>query len=1339
MRFLKRKIYIFVIMIFLIVFSLRLNVSADNIINGFQNLSFENVDSIDTFINNHLNLLSYDVTPITIITPGAGCDFYSWGYDLYGSRYESKGNIITDYMIRRGCDVALGIYGRVNSTNPTDPEKAFLLFKQVDENIDLGGENKSDKMLINCNINWNKHNVFLFGPGKANDSHKIYDTEVINDEIIYSKISNPNADAYDELKNFVDSIIYKYMLDYYNSYNEIIIPRVNMIGHSRGGIINMQYAIEHPDVVNCLYSVGTPYNGSEIYNALLCEGLDICDDTLNSHLYGLGFNNDSIRDCKDPSSYYALKHYWNEYQDSTGNNHTKLYAIGCSMGLDYILNFINQIINENVTKYKWFIQNIGFVPRLNSILNSTRKEGHDLFCDIEDRYEIGELKYKLNFVSRSFDFYEFIFDVLDFFSSGNEYTYISDNDLTYKLGVVLQGLFETMVYEYACQQYVLKNDLLVDLKSQQAQGYDNVIYFEKIMTNNNYDLSKKAISDLPSVGHNLETMDEDVINCILTNIDFGINDNGFNLKKIDTNSYEYIGFYYDRSVSKGVLSFTDVIGSYNYYISSKMFDCDYILAQKLYKNRYDNYWEELDQSKTDGIIKIVFNYICHITDDTFRFLKGQVCFERTHQGNLIGDNKTYYVFDGCIYDLAQLIKFGKSNILNVCTDVLIVYVDTIYDGAFFCQPVLRIEVALCNYYSSLTFGKYAFYGCKWLTEVNTDMYIDDVGIMAFNKTNMHKNRDVIINNALIYAKNSDLRILSSSPITIVAPFAIDEDSDVELIVLQKDNVAFNKDSIHSSKLESIFIYTSNTNLNQSYFNNNYPHVYADQSFSDRFDEIFFHDEISIPFETFTNCYHIYLSIDTLPKTDIFTINSIGLPANTNVIGFYNSDKTSYISNVRTEFSYFHDANTVFQSYFECGGSHVYQYTGLNNELHKCKCINCMKLINDNHHFLCNPVNNDNISFLHNKNCVDCGYSYLTEHCFVNRVVAIGNQLYQKKICEDCGYYEILNPVSIVYNNGIHYLSNGQQLDHEYLRYEYNDFTIDVCIYCGFHEHRGTIYNINNSNYHNVLCEFCQDICLVSHNYDNFISIDDDLYDGYHRETCSDCGYSKESGHEYDYDESYNDLYHLKCTKCFSTHFLGHNAVVNITPTNNCHYKYCNSCNLYIADDHHLIDCDYIIPTSDHHYMLCAECNYLKPVSHINNRHYNDNGHYDVCTVCGYVSGLSPHNVSVNCNDANPNNHHIYCMDCGYTFPLMMIYSIFHEYAHYCKCSICNLQIVENHSEHCTYYNEQLHIYQCDLCGIEYPMPHFVNDHLIIYENYEPGYDLYVCLYCGYTERKRRDD
>lgn len=1315
---------------------MRQDIHADNIINDFLSLSFENTDNIDAFINNHLDLLSNDIAPITIITPGAGCDFESWGYTFKEDKYNSDGNALTDYMIRRGCDVSLGVSRK---SEPTDDKYILTFFKQQGYEIYIDYDNINDHLISNYIINWNKHNAFLFGPQEADSGHKIYNTEIVNNEIVYSKISNSTAEAYGELRNFVNSIIYKYMLDYYNIYEEIMIPKINMIGHSRGGIINMQYAIEHPDVVKYLYSVGTPYNGSQLYNALLSEGIDICDETLNNNLMGLGFNNNSIADCIDYSSYGALKHYWNDYQNMNGNNHTKLYAIGCSMGLDYIVDFINVIITENIPKYTWFIQNIGFVPGLNTILNNTRKEEHDLFCEVNERYKSGELINKFNFVSETFDFYEFVFDLIDFFSSGSEYTYISDNDLIFELGVVLQGLFETMVYEYACQQYVLKNDLLVDLDSQQAMGYNNVIEFEKIITNNNYDLAKRAISDLPPVGHNLETLDEDVINCILSNLDLGSNDNGFNIKKIDDSVYEFIGFYYDRAVNHGVMTFFNVLGNYEYHISSKMFDCNYTLAQKLYKNRYDNYWENLNQAKNDGIIKIAINNNCYITDETFSFLKGQVYFTFGYNGDLLGENANYQLIYGCIYNGYKIVKYGKSSIYGIITDVNIEDINYVCDGAFFCQPIQRISIESVNTnISSIEVGKYSFYGCKWLNNFNTELFISSVNIMAFNETPLH-NKTTIINNALIYVKDAELRLLSNSQITIVAPFAIDNDSNVEYIVLEKPNVSFHKDAIHCNSLNSIFIYTNYTNINKSYFYEKHPYIYTAYSFnSGKFDNDYIRNTVKINFWTLTNHYKKQLIMSTLLQNELFTINDIGLPSDTNVLGFRIDDLNTYFENVMTEFSFFRDADVVFNSYVECQGAHSFGFSESDEKLHTLLCNNCHKKLDEEHSIIYSELANNNASNTHLKHCEQCTYYEYEDHEFVNMIYENNNRLYHKKVCKKCGYYEIMNETTIVYQNGMHYLSNGELLEHSYIDYEYQNFIISVCEYCGLHEHKGIVTSYNNTNYHKVLCAFCQTEVLCPHVLGSFISIDDDIYDGYHMGTCLLCNQVIESGHHFDYDE-HNDLHHLKCIECEAENVFEHTGIANINPNSNYHSSYCEFCDCYLSTNHHYTYYDVLSPSIYWHFSICSDCGYIKNSLHENNRFYNNNGHYDVCTVCGYTTNIVSHNISVNCNDTNPNNHYLYCNDCGYTFPLMMNYSIRNEYEHYCKCSICNLQVIENHLEHCTYYNEQLHTYQCELCEIEYQMPHFVNDHLIIYENYEPGYDLYVCTYCGYTERRRREN
>ena len=65
-----------------------------------------------------------------------------------------------------------------------------------------------------------------------------------------------NAQVYEELHYIIDQISYDYFVVMGDA------PKINLIGHSRGGLINMDYAIDHPKNVGSLISLGTPYNGS---------------------------------------------------------------------------------------------------------------------------------------------------------------------------------------------------------------------------------------------------------------------------------------------------------------------------------------------------------------------------------------------------------------------------------------------------------------------------------------------------------------------------------------------------------------------------------------------------------------------------------------------------------------------------------------------------------------------------------------------------------------------------------------------------------------------------------------------------------------------------------------------------------------------------------------------------------------------------------------------------------------------------------------------------------------------------------------------------------------------
>ena len=52
-----------------------------------------------------------------------------------------------------------------------------------------------------------------------------------------------------------------FLYSYYQTFG--IVPKVNLIGHSRGGLVNMIYALNHPSLVASFMSVGTPYLGSD--------------------------------------------------------------------------------------------------------------------------------------------------------------------------------------------------------------------------------------------------------------------------------------------------------------------------------------------------------------------------------------------------------------------------------------------------------------------------------------------------------------------------------------------------------------------------------------------------------------------------------------------------------------------------------------------------------------------------------------------------------------------------------------------------------------------------------------------------------------------------------------------------------------------------------------------------------------------------------------------------------------------------------------------------------------------------------------------------------------------
>ncbi len=167
-----------------------------------------------------------------------------------------------------------------------------------------------------------------------------------------------NDSAYEELDFLIDSLFYDLQV------LGVDEPRMNLVGHSRGGILNMMYAIEHPYNVAGLFSIGTPYNGSTTYDLgkeLL--SLSIFADNPLKEMLGETINSAGGIDITDKDRIKKNKEDWNAMINSSGIN---AYAIGGAMSEP----FINELMNfvEGLLDLAGDLKQVGDIDKLEEIL-----------------------------------------------------------------------------------------------------------------------------------------------------------------------------------------------------------------------------------------------------------------------------------------------------------------------------------------------------------------------------------------------------------------------------------------------------------------------------------------------------------------------------------------------------------------------------------------------------------------------------------------------------------------------------------------------------------------------------------------------------------------------------------------------------------------------------------------------------------------------------------------------------------------------------------------------------------------------------------------------------------
>ena len=290
-----------------------------------------------------------------------------------------------------------------------------------------------------------------------------------------------NNEVYEEFNYMLSKIVYdvKYL-------NNGVLPKINLIGHSRGGITNLQYALDHPLMVDSMFALGTPFFGSS--SAMTMFG--------DKFAPGVG-----RLDIVNRSLYTSYHERWSSgYQNYYSN--IKGYALGGYSDLDFLIDRLQEW-DGLITEVEWLTPNV-----LETIRNGVK-----LLPGVVQATNIAaELTNYLLSILRDEDYQEGEWEAL-LIEVASEIQYIDQYD----------GLLGSLLNYVQCP--VFHSDVLVHLSSQLGEDEYSATYrnynfttYVKQFKDGNSDTTKRADPGKAGVVHNLETMDRDMINYIASRI-----------------------------------------------------------------------------------------------------------------------------------------------------------------------------------------------------------------------------------------------------------------------------------------------------------------------------------------------------------------------------------------------------------------------------------------------------------------------------------------------------------------------------------------------------------------------------------------------------------------------------------------------------------------------------------------------------------------------------------------------------------------------------------------------------------------------------------------------------
>ncbi len=458
--------------------------------------------SFDTENKREDVIVSDDAPQVTFITHGLAGRAAHWSNNSGSPDWEfaySAGSIIDLLQQKADCNIYWVHFTSIND---------FDLIQLDNDNYG----NDSQVYIDNITDN-SKHSIVIF------DGHNTWQSN----DYIYTQFNIMASKVVLDLQ----------ALDANNE-----LPRVNLIGHSRGGLTNLQYALDHPDLVDSIFSLGTPYLGST-------------SASIDNYILGGALTNNSVGEDDITDSEVYL-----DYLDQWNNNYTRLYqninvyALGGYQSIDML---IYQIMYPSIVAYLE-----------NDIVDVTAKalmKALNIFLSVR----FGLLNNNLipNVIKQ-----EIIAGILDIV-----YRFIPTlkNNTTIVNGITaaLDLLFDELQFNPLTSSYDLLNDGIVDLPSQlglDQQSNHTYIGFNRFIKRfgvfGEYNLNKSSVDNL-RVTHNLEARDETLLTYIVKRINMSYGENGSPYLVVDVstaespNSISIIG-YIGKNI-KGTLTIPETI------------------------------------------------------------------------------------------------------------------------------------------------------------------------------------------------------------------------------------------------------------------------------------------------------------------------------------------------------------------------------------------------------------------------------------------------------------------------------------------------------------------------------------------------------------------------------------------------------------------------------------------------------------------------------------------------------------------------------------------------------------------------------------------------------------